>query len=97
MTIIRAFFCRWFQRWERYVGIDADENLIGNQSSDSRHLNGASSMVAERPCPIDNFDIVHNGSDCHSKENEIQLRRMLMEGQDYVLVPQGVWEKLHEW
>ncbi|XWS50184.1 hypothetical protein CRYUN_Cryun12cG0067200 [Craigia yunnanensis] len=88
---------RWFQRWERYVGIDADENLIGNQSSDSRHLNGASSMVAERPGLIDNSDIIRNGSDCDCKENEIQLRRMLMEGQDYVLVPEGVWEKLHEW
>ncbi|XP_022735791.1 ubiquitin carboxyl-terminal hydrolase 9-like [Durio zibethinus] len=88
---------RWFRRWERYVGIEADENLIGNQSSDTRHRNGASSLVAERPSPIDNSDIVENGSDCDFKENEIQLRRMLMEGQDYVLVPQRVWEKLHEW
>ena len=60
-------------------------------------MNGPSSMVAERPCPIDNSDIVENGSDCDCKENEMQLQRMLMEGQDYVLVPQGVWEKLHEW
>ena len=60
-------------------------------------MNGASLMMAERPGPIDNSDIVHNGSDCNCKENEIQLRMMLMEGQDYVLVPQGVWEKLHEW
>ncbi|XP_021300601.1 ubiquitin carboxyl-terminal hydrolase 9-like isoform X2 [Herrania umbratica] len=88
---------RWFRMWERYVGIDADDNLIGNQSSDSRQWNGASSVVAERPGPIDNSDIVQNGSDCDCKENEIQLRRLLMEGQDYVLVPQGVWEKLHEW
>ncbi|KAE8683924.1 Ubiquitin carboxyl-terminal hydrolase 9 [Hibiscus syriacus] len=87
----------WFRRWERYVGIDADENLIGNQSSDSRHINGAFSVVAERPGPIDNSNIVENGNDTDCKENEIQLRRMLMEGQDYVLVPQGVWEKLHEW
>ncbi|KAK8585998.1 hypothetical protein V6N13_130524 [Hibiscus sabdariffa] len=87
----------WFQRWERYVGIDVDENLIGNQSSDSRHINGASSAMAERPGPIDNTDIVENGNNSDSKENEMQLRRMLMEGQDYVLVPQGVWEKLHEW
>ncbi|XVF53187.1 hypothetical protein PTKIN_Ptkin05aG0080200 [Pterospermum kingtungense] len=88
---------RWFQRWERFVGIDANGDLIENESSDSRHFDGASSMVAERPGPIDNSDIVQNGSDCDCKENEIQLRRGLMEGQDYVLVPQGVWEKLHEW
>ncbi|XP_022722128.1 ubiquitin carboxyl-terminal hydrolase 9-like isoform X2 [Durio zibethinus] len=88
---------RWFRTWERYVGIDADENLIGNQSSDFRHMNGASLIMAERPGPIDNSDIVENGSDCDCKDNEIQLRRMLTEGQDYVLVPQGVWEKLYEW
>ncbi|XP_012439858.1 ubiquitin carboxyl-terminal hydrolase 9 isoform X1 [Gossypium raimondii] len=87
----------WFRKWERYVGIDGDENLIGNQSSDSRHINGASSVVAERPGPIDNSDIVENGSDSDGKGNDIQLRRMLIEGQDYVLVPQGVWEKLHGW
>ncbi|MBA0718816.1 hypothetical protein Golax_006544 [Gossypium laxum] len=87
----------WFRKWERYVGIDGDENLIGNQSSDSRHINGASSVVAERPGPMDNSDIVENGSDSDGKGNDIQLRRMLIEGQDYVLVPQGVWEKLHGW
>ncbi|KAK8685100.1 hypothetical protein V6N13_041109 [Hibiscus sabdariffa] len=85
----------WFRRWERYVGIEADGNL--NQSSDSRLLNVTSLMVAEMPGPIDNSDIVRNGSDCDCKEDEIQLRTMLMEGQDYVLVPQKVWEKLHEW
>ncbi|KAE8725341.1 Ubiquitin carboxyl-terminal hydrolase 9 [Hibiscus syriacus] len=86
---------RWVRRWERYVGIDADGNL--NQSSDSRHLNTASSNMAEMPGPIDNSDIVQNGSDGDCKEDEIQLRGMLMEAQDYVLVPQKVWEKLHEW
>ncbi|KAH1075257.1 hypothetical protein J1N35_027585 [Gossypium stocksii] len=87
----------WFRKWERYVGIDGDENLIGNQSSDSRHINGTSSVVAQRPGPIDNSDIIENGSDSDGKGNDIQLRRMLMEGQDYVLVPQGVWEKLRGW
>ncbi|KAK8493757.1 hypothetical protein V6N12_017855 [Hibiscus sabdariffa] len=85
----------WFRSWERYVRIDADRNL--NQSSDYRNSNMASSVVAEMPGPIDNSDIVQNGSDGECKEDEIQLRGMLMEGQDYVLVPQKVWEKLHEW
>ncbi|KAK8512013.1 hypothetical protein V6N12_074697 [Hibiscus sabdariffa] len=88
---------RWFRRWERYVGIDADKNLNQNRSSGSRHSNGVSSLGAERPGPIDNSDIIENGGDCDCKENETQLRRMLMEGHDYVLVPQGVWEKLHQW
>ncbi|KAE8722454.1 Ubiquitin carboxyl-terminal hydrolase 10 [Hibiscus syriacus] len=86
---------RWFRRWERYVGIDAGGNL--NHSSDSQHSDMDSSMVAEMPGPIDNSDIVQSGSGCDCKEDELQLRRTLMEGQDYVLVPQKVWEKLHEW
>lgn len=50
--------------------------------------------MTERPGPIDNSDILVNGNgDCDNPE----LRRNLEEGQDYVLVPQQVWEKLFTW
>ncbi|OMO79890.1 Peptidase C19, ubiquitin carboxyl-terminal hydrolase 2 [Corchorus capsularis] len=89
---------RWFRRWEKYVGIEADENSLGNQSYDPQRLNGGvASAAAERPGPIDNSDIILNGIDCDSNEKEIQIRKSLQEGQDYVLVPQAVWEKLYEW
>ena len=49
----------------------------------------------EGPWQIDNSDIVLGVNGCTS--DEFELRRMLEEGQDYVLVSQEVWEKLFEW
>lgn len=49
----------------------------------------------ERPGQIDNSDLVLGVNGCEGDEPE--LRRMLEEGQDYVLVSQEVWEKLFDW
>lgn len=49
----------------------------------------------ERPGQIDNSDIVLGVNGREGDEPE--LRRMLEEGQDYVLVSQEVWEKLFDW
>jgi hypothetical protein len=65
------------------------------QSSDSQQSNVGPSKMADRPGPIDNSDIVLNRNDCEG--NDIELRRALEEGVDYVLVPQEVWEKLIDW
>ncbi|XP_010542043.1 PREDICTED: ubiquitin carboxyl-terminal hydrolase 9-like isoform X2 [Tarenaya hassleriana] len=72
---------RWYRSWQRYVGLSTDECPSGEPSE------------VTRPGPIDNFDIVESGSDT----SDPQLRRMLEEGIDYVLVPQEVWTKLVEW
>ncbi|GKV04041.1 hypothetical protein SLEP1_g16256 [Rubroshorea leprosula] len=79
---------RWFRKWEKYVGIDTGE-------LDAQRLDVVPSEATDRPGPIDNSDIIESGSG--SGGNELQLRRMLVEGQDYVLGPQDVWEKLYEW
>lgn len=49
----------------------------------------------QRPSEIDNSDLVLNGVDGDS--DELDLVRSLMEGYDYVLVPEDVWKKLIEW
>ena len=67
----------------------------GEQSSDGQHANAVHSEIADRPGPIDNSDIVSNGKNCDS--NNLDIHRMLVEGTDYVLVPQKVWERLSEW
>ncbi|KAL5551499.1 hypothetical protein UlMin_001675 [Ulmus minor] len=86
---------RWYSSWQSYVGQDIGERMDEDQSSESQNNDGISSMRADRPGPIDNSDIVlkENGSE----GNEFELCRMLEEGQDYVLVPQEVWEKLLDW
>ncbi|GAY57163.1 hypothetical protein CUMW_177300 [Citrus unshiu] len=85
---------RWYRSWERYVC--GDEPSIDNISFDSPHMNGVSSKRVERPGPIDNSDIIQNGNGS-SEGDDLEVRRNLEEGQDYVLVPQQVWEKLFCW
>ncbi|KAF7828086.1 ubiquitin carboxyl-terminal hydrolase 9 [Senna tora] len=86
---------RWFSKWQRYVGFYMALFSAEEQSSNSQQANGDCSQIADRPGPIDNSDITSNSND--SEENSSDIRRMLMEGSDYVLVPQKVWEKLFEW
>ncbi|CAN0908959.1 Ubiquitin carboxyl-terminal hydrolase 10 [Linum grandiflorum] len=80
----------WFSKWERYVGQSGNECLSDWQSSDD-----STSTSADRPGPIDNSDLVDNPS--HSGGDDLDLVRTLLEGKDYVLVPQQVWEKLVLW
>lgn len=66
-----------------------------SQSPGTQDMNVLSLKRVERPGQIDNSDIVLGVNGCAS--NEFELRRMLEEGQDYVLVSQEVWEKLFDW
>ncbi|XAR70110.1 Ubiquitinyl hydrolase 1 [Bertholletia excelsa] len=82
---------RWFSGWQNYVGLEVGTYLFDMDSTDSHN----SSKLGDRPGPIDNSDIVQNGTEC--KGDNLELRRPLQEGSDYVLVPQQVWEKLFDW
>ncbi|CAN1254804.1 Ubiquitin carboxyl-terminal hydrolase 10 [Linum perenne] len=86
---------RWFSEWERYVGQGANDRLSDWQSSDSQNTDDSTSTSVERPGPIDNSDLVDNAS--NSGGDDLDLVRTLLEGKDYVLVPQQVWEKLVQW
>lgn len=79
---------RWFRRWERYVGIESGE-------LDGQDFSVAQSNDIGRPGPIENSDIII--SESGSEGNELQIDRNLVEGQNYFLVPQEVWDKLYEW
>ncbi|VYS62217.1 unnamed protein product [Arabidopsis thaliana] len=72
---------RWYTSWQEYVENSANECSSGESSE------------APRPGPIDNHDIIESDSDI----NDPQLRRLLVEGENYVLVPKQVWKKLVEW
>ncbi|XP_058770669.1 ubiquitin carboxyl-terminal hydrolase 9-like [Vicia villosa] len=80
---------RWFSRWQMYVGHSPGMLSTDQQSSDGRHADTV------RPGPIDNSDIISNGSNCDG--NDLDIYRTLLEDTDYVLVPQEVWERLLEW
>ncbi|KAI4372132.1 hypothetical protein MLD38_010403 [Melastoma candidum] len=84
---------RWYSRWQMYVG--QNNNQYSGQQPDLGSLNVAPYETADRPGPVDNTDIVSNES--ISEGDHVELRRMLEEGRDYVLVPQEVWEKILSW
>lgn len=81
--------CRWFTSWQKFTGQDAGDYLLDISQS------LVSSKPVDRPGPIDNSDIVLNGNE--SEIDDLELHRNLIEGCDYVLVPQQVWEKLYDW
>ncbi|XP_062025492.1 ubiquitin carboxyl-terminal hydrolase 9-like [Rosa rugosa] len=83
---------RWFSSWKMYVEQGTGEN--DKWDSESQHMDLLSSKI-NRPGPIDNSDIVEKESE--GGGGDLQLRRMLMEELDYVLVSQEVWEKLFDW
>lgn len=72
-----------------YVGHCPGMLSTDQQSSDGLHADTV------RPGPIDNSDIISNGSNCDG--NDLDVHRTLQEETDYVLVPQEVWERLLEW
>ncbi|KAK6935626.1 Peptidase C19, ubiquitin carboxyl-terminal hydrolase [Dillenia turbinata] len=84
----------WFAQWQNYVGQDATSYGANEHLNEPKNSNIISSEVKERPGPIDNLDLLLHGNDC--KGNDPELLRTLEEGRDYVLVPQGVWEKLFD-
>ncbi|KAI4343170.1 hypothetical protein MLD38_027704 [Melastoma candidum] len=85
---------RWYSSWQRYVERNSDQHLAAKQP-ELHSLDTTSSEMADRPGPIDNGDIVSDESS--SDGDHVDLRRMLEEEKDYVLVPQEVWEKLLGW
>nr|XP_043638902.1 ubiquitin carboxyl-terminal hydrolase 9-like [Erigeron canadensis] len=84
---------RWYRKWQKYVGEETGEFQFEEISID-KHASPLKKAV-ERPEPIDNSDII--SSDGAEHVSDLQLSRTLVEGSDYVLVPQEVWEKLHGW
>lgn len=86
---------RWFSSWQRYTRQGVGESLIDEKSSESQDMDVLSLKSADRPGQIDNSDLVLNKNGCEG--DELEIRRMLEEGRDYVLVSQQVWEKLLDW
>ncbi|XP_077234151.1 ubiquitin carboxyl-terminal hydrolase 9-like [Tasmannia lanceolata] len=86
---------RWWKEWEEYTWKDENNCPIEQCSTSSQNSNGALYMIPQRPGQIDNSDLVLNGMDCEG--DELDIRGMLKEGYDYVLVPQEAWKNLLDW
>lgn len=73
----------WFMRWKAYVGFDDEDPSIVQNRTDEENQ-------ALHPGEIDNLPIT-------SDECDAELKKGLMEGEQYELVPESAWNKLVSW
>ncbi|KAL2320608.1 hypothetical protein Fmac_029577 [Flemingia macrophylla] len=86
---------RWWQHWIEYVNQD-QTNTSYDGSSLSEHYDLANSIALKRPASIDNSDLIDDVVSDDSGMG-IEIHDTLLEGRDYVLLPQEVWNQLFRW
>ncbi|XP_050245151.1 ubiquitin carboxyl-terminal hydrolase 5 isoform X1 [Quercus robur] len=86
---------RWWQHWIEYVNQDQPNNANdGSSLTDHGDFVGSSSL--KRPAGIDNSDLIYDTASENSRM-VIEIHDTLLEGRDYVLLPQEVWHQLYLW
>ncbi|KAM4091552.1 hypothetical protein ACJW30_09G144700 [Castanea mollissima] len=86
---------RWWQNWIEYVNQDQPNNANdGSSLIDHGDFVGSSSL--KRPAGIDNSDLIYDTASENSRM-VIEIHDTLLEGRDYVLLPQEVWHQLYMW
>ncbi|KAK4408742.1 Ubiquitin carboxyl-terminal hydrolase 5 [Sesamum angolense] len=85
---------RWWQNWLEYVNQNQSGNV--NDGSSSEHHGSVSSSTLKRPSCIDNSDLIDETVSEDSALG-IELHDTLVEGTDYILLPQEVWNQLYSW
>ncbi|VVA35066.1 PREDICTED: ubiquitin carboxyl-terminal hydrolase [Prunus dulcis] len=86
---------RWWQHWIDYVNQDQPNNP-NDVSFVSEHYDSAGSSNLKRPAGIDNSDLIYDAASADTNSG-IDIHDTLLEGRDYVLLPQEVWNQLHTW
>ncbi|CAB4286344.1 unnamed protein product [Prunus armeniaca] len=86
---------RWWQHWIDYVNQDQPNNA-NDVSFVSEHYDSAGSSTLKRPAGIDNSDLIYDAASADTNSG-IDIHDTLLEGRDYVLLPQEVWNQLHTW
>ncbi|KAG6728941.1 ubiquitin carboxyl-terminal hydrolase 5 isoform X1 [Carya illinoinensis] len=86
---------RWWQHWIEYVNHD-QQNNANDGSSLSEHGDLVGSSSPKRPAGIDNSDLIYDAAS-DDASMDIEIHDTLLEGRDYVLLPQEVWNQLYSW
>lgn len=85
---------RWWQDWLEYVNQSHTSNA--NNGSSFEHHDSVGSSSLKRPSNIDNSDLIYEGASGKSTMGS-ELHDTLVEGTDYILLPQEVWNQLYAW
>nr|XP_043636316.1 ubiquitin carboxyl-terminal hydrolase 5-like [Erigeron canadensis] len=80
---------RWWRTWSEYV----NQNLANDESSVEPRGSGSSRTV-QKPQSIDNSDLICGSS---SENSTFEIHEALVEGTDYILVPEKVWNQFYSW
>lgn len=83
---------RWWQNWLDYV--NQDQMNVGNDGPSPHSLDSADAGASKRPSSIDNKLLIYDTS---SDSSAAELHETLVEGRDYVLLPEEVWNQLYSW
>ncbi|KAJ9141160.1 hypothetical protein P3X46_031732 [Hevea brasiliensis] len=84
---------RWWQHWIEYVNQD-QPNISNDGSFLLEHCDLVGS--SKRPASIDNSDLIYDATS-EDFYVGIEIHDSLLEGRDYVLLPQEVWNQLYSW
>ncbi|TYJ15876.1 hypothetical protein E1A91_A10G212700v1 [Gossypium mustelinum] len=92
---------KWWQHWIDYVNQDQQPNNSNNNEGSSS-LSGNSDSngvgISKRPSGIDNSDLISDGpAEDANSDDGVEIHDTLLEGRDYVLLPQQVWNLLFSW
>ncbi|XAR60858.1 Ubiquitinyl hydrolase 1 [Bertholletia excelsa] len=85
---------RWWQDWLEYV--NQNHANITNGGASSERSDSVSLSNLKRPPAIDNYDLINEATPEDSAVG-MELRDTLVEGTDYILLPQDVWNQLYAW
>ncbi|PKA49629.1 Ubiquitin carboxyl-terminal hydrolase 5 [Apostasia shenzhenica] len=85
---------RWWLSWLDYVNQDTNGTLCNGYCSHS--YGSPCSSTLKRPLAIDNSDLI-NDVTSEVSNVDIEIHDTLLEGRDYILLPQEVWDKFHGW
>jgi len=94
ITLISTALNRWWQQWLDYVS--QDMSSMSNNGYGSHNYESGFSCLPKQPTAIDNSDLIYDVKSEVSNV-EIELHDTLVEGRDYILLPQEVWDKLYGW
>ena len=87
---------RWWQNWLDYVNQELGCSANNGSSLHGAHHYEVPSSVQKRPSVIDNSDLINEATSEVSNVG-IELHDALVEGRDYILLPQDVWKQLYGW
>ncbi|KAG5054989.1 hypothetical protein JHK85_007499 [Glycine max] len=94
-VFLSLFATGWWQHWIEYVNQD-QTNTSYDASSLSEQFDLANSSALKRPAGIDNSDLIDDAV-LEDSGTGIEIHDTLLEGRDYVLLPQEVWNQLFRW